>query len=220
MFSHQEIYFGQWSFGIRLCSSKWSFSCSLAFFLLTNDVWAHFVFQSRSLSDFGTVPSWKARTDCSSSLCSFWWNRNVLWCFLGTKWSFIAKRGTNCSKLRICSGTNWSFMDDFGTIVPKKCVPFYNIETCFYKETEHNGQSLLRKTYCCALWISSGTNCSLIDGLGTIVPKNVFLLRTRERVFNQKTNNETKWSVSVKVEPFVPRSELRAEQFRPLCVIW
>ena len=30
---------------------------------------------------FGTVPSWKARTDCSSSLCSFWWNRNVFWCF-------------------------------------------------------------------------------------------------------------------------------------------
>ena len=38
---------------------------------------------------------------------------------LGTKWSFIAKRGTNCSKLRICSGPNWSLMDDFGTIVPK-----------------------------------------------------------------------------------------------------
>ena len=50
------------------------------------------VFQSRSLPDFGTFHSWKARTDCSSFLCSFSWNRNVLWCLLGTKWSFIAKR--------------------------------------------------------------------------------------------------------------------------------
>jgi len=120
MFSYQEIYFVQWSFGIRLCSSKWSFSRSLAIFLLTNDVFEHILFfRAVPFCDFGTVPSWKARTDCSSSLCSFWWNRNVLWCFLGTKWSFIAKRGTNCSKLRICSGPNWSLMDDFGTIVPK-----------------------------------------------------------------------------------------------------
>ena len=123
MFSYQETYFIQWSFGIRLCSSKWSLSRSLDFFLLTNDVFEHILlFRAVPFLDFGTVPSWKARTDCSSSLCSFWWNWNVLSCFLGTKWSFIAKRGTNCSKLRICSGPNWFLMDDFGTIVPKNVL--------------------------------------------------------------------------------------------------
>ena len=120
IFSNQEIHFVQWSFGIRSCSSKWSFSRVLAFSHLTNDVFEHILFFGAvPFLDFGTVPSRKGRTDCSSSLCSFWWNRNVLWCFLGTKWSFIAKRETNCSKLRICSGPNWSLMDDFGTIVPK-----------------------------------------------------------------------------------------------------
>ena len=89
-----------------------------------NDVFEHILFfRAVPFLDFGTVPSWKARTDRSSSLCSFWWNRNVLWCFLGTKWSFIAKRGTNCSKLLICSGPNWSLMDNFGTIVPKNVCP-------------------------------------------------------------------------------------------------
>ena len=39
--------------------------------------------------------------------------------YLVTKWSFIAKRGTNCSEFRIPSGTNWSLMDDLGSIVPK-----------------------------------------------------------------------------------------------------
>ena len=57
--------------------------------------------------------------------------------------------------------------------------------------------------------------------LRTVVPKNVFLLITRERVFYIKKNKHygTKWSFSVKVEPIVPRSEFRAEQFGPLCVI-
>ena len=56
--------------------------------------------------------------------------------------------------------------------------------------------------------------------LGTIVPKNMFLLRTRERVFNKKKiSNGTKWSFSVKVEPIVPRSDSRAEQIGPLSVI-
>ena len=53
------------------------------------------------------------------------------------------------------------------------------------------------------------------------VPKNVFLLITRELVFllKKKKQNKTKWSFSVKVEPIVPRSELRAEQFSSLCAI-
>ena len=132
MFSHQEIYFVQWSFGIRLCSSKWSFSRSLAFFLLTNDVFEHsLLFRAVPFLDFGTVPSWKARTDCSSSLGSFSWDRNVLWYFLGTKWSFIAKRGTNCSKLRICSETNWSLIDGLGTTVPKNVFLLITRECVF-----------------------------------------------------------------------------------------
>ena len=137
MFSYQEIHFVQWSFGIRLCSSKWSFSRFLAFFHLTNDVFEHILFFGAvPFLDLGSVPFWKARTDCSSSLCSFWWNRNVLWCFLGTKWSFIAKRGTNCSKLRICSGPNWSLMDDFGTIVPNKGVPFYWSKMIYFRDCD------------------------------------------------------------------------------------
>ena len=55
--------------------------------------------------------------------------------------------------------------------------------------------------------------------MGTIVPKNAFLLITRERVFYKK-NYGTKWSCSVKVEPIVPRSDSRAEQIGPLCAIW
>ena len=55
------------------------------------------------------------------------------------------------------------------------------------------------------------------------VPKNVFLLITRELVFlfkKKKTKqNKTKWSFSVKVEPIVPSSDSRAEQIGPLCVI-
>ena len=135
MFSYQEIYFVQWSFGIRLCSSKWSFSRSLTFFPLPNDVFEHiWFFRAVPFRDFGTVPSWKARTDCSSSLCSFWWNRNVLWCFLGTKWSFVDKRGTNCSKLRICSETNWSLIDGLGATVPKKVLLLITRELVFYKK--------------------------------------------------------------------------------------
>ena len=44
------------------------------------------------------------------------------------------------------------------------------------------------------------------------IAKNVFLLITRERVFYKK-NYGPKWSFSVKVESFAPRSEFRAEQF-------
>ena len=54
--------------------------------------------------------------------------------------------------------------------------------------------------------------------LGTIVPKNVFLLITRERVFFS-LNYRTKWSFSVKVEQIVPSSDSRAEQVDPLSVI-
>ena len=111
-----------------LLAAFWLFS------FLTKDVFEHILFlRAVPFLDFGTVPSWKARTDCSSSLCSFWWNRNVLWCFLGTKWSFIAKRGTNCSKLRICSGTNWSLMDDFGTFLPKNAFPSITLKCAFIR---------------------------------------------------------------------------------------
>ena len=50
----------------------------------------------------------------------------------------------------------------------------------------------------------------------------MFLLITRERVFYKKKKKHygTKWSFSVKVEPIVPRSEFRAEQFSSLCAIW
>ena len=56
------------------------------------------------------------------------------------------------------------------------------------------------------------------------VPKNVFLLITRELVFllkkkNKTKQNKTKWSFSVKVEPIVPSSDSRAEQIGPLSVI-
>ena len=33
-------------------------------------------------------------------------------------------------------------------------------------------------------------------------------------------NYGTKWAFSFKVEPIVPRSEFRAEQFSSLCAIW
>ena len=56
-----------------------------------------------------------------------------------------------------------------------------------------------------------------MDDMRTIVPKNVFLLITWERVFLQKSG--TKWSFSIKVEPIVPSSELRAEQIGPQCMI-
>ena len=56
--------------------------------------------------------------------------------------------------------------------------------------------------------------------LGTVVPKNVFLLITRERVFYRKKEHYgTKWSFSVKVEPIVPSSDSRAKQIGPLSVI-
>ena len=36
-------------------------------------------------------------------------------------------------------------MDDMRTIVPKKCVPFDNMGTCFfYKNTEQNGPLVLK----------------------------------------------------------------------------
>ena len=147
VFSYQEIYFVQWSFGIRLCSSKWSFSRLLTFFPLTNhDVFEHILFfRDFPFRDFGTVPSYKARTDCFSSLCSFSLNRDVLWCFLGTKWSFIAKRATNCSKLRICSETNWSLIDGLGTAVPKNVFLLITRERVFIKKNkEQNGPLVLK----------------------------------------------------------------------------
>ena len=51
---------------------------------------------------------------------------------------------------------------------------------------------------------------------------NVFLLISRELVFyiKKKEHYGTKWSFSVQVEPFVPSSEFRAEQFSSLCLIW
>ena len=57
--------------------------------------------------------------------------------------------------------------------------------------------------------------------LRTVVPKNVFLLITRELVFYKKKKKHygTKWSFSVKVEPIVPSSDSRAEQIGPLCAI-
>ena len=55
-----------------------------------------------------------------------------------------------------------------------------------------------------------------MDDVRTIVPKNVFVLITWERVFFIKIR---KWSFSVKVEPIVPSSESRAEQIGPLSVI-
>ena len=57
--------------------------------------------------------------------------------------------------------------------------------------------------------------------LGTIVPKNMFLLRTRERVFNKKKINKlrNKMSFSVKVEQIVPSYGSQAEQIGPLSVI-
>ena len=55
--------------------------------------------------------------------------------------------------------------------------------------------------------------------LGTIVPKNVFLLIRRELV-SYKKNYGTKWSFSVEVEPIVPSSVSPAEQVGPLCAIW
>ena len=143
MFSHQEFYFIQWSFGIRFSFSNWS-NLLAAFWLFSfwsNDVFEQIVFfRAVPFLDSPTVPSWKARTDCSSSLCCFWWNRNVLWCFLGKKWSFIAKRGTNCSKLRICSERNCYLMDDYSVRKNLAELRIWEVlslkekmETCFYK---------------------------------------------------------------------------------------
>ena len=53
--------------------------------------------------------------------------------YLGTIWSFIAKRGTNCSEFRIPSGTNWSLMYDLGTIVPKNMFLLITWERAFIK---------------------------------------------------------------------------------------
>ena len=39
-------------------------------------------------------------------------------------------------------------------------------------------------------------------------------------MFLLKKHYGTKWSFSVIVEPIVPRSEFRAEQFSSLCAIW
>ena len=45
----------------------------------------------------------------------------------------------------------------------------------------------------------------------------MFLIKKKNK---KKKHYGTKWSFSVKVEAIVPRSEFRAEQFSPLCVIW
>ena len=117
-----------------LLAAFWLFSLCLMMF-----------FRAVPFRDFGTVPSLKARTDCSSSLCSFWWNRNVLWCFLGTKWSFVAKRGTNCFKLRICSETNWSLMDGLGRTVPKNVFLLITREHVFIKKNKEQHGPLVLK---------------------------------------------------------------------------
>ena len=55
-----------------------------------------------------------------------------------------------------------------------------------------------------------------MDDLRIVVPKNVFVLITWERVFFFFFfKYGTKWSFSVKVEPIVPSSEFRAEQIGP-----
>ena len=51
--------------------------------------------------------------------------------------------------------------------------------------------------------------------LRTIVPKNVFLLITWERVFFYKNTEQNGPLVLIKVEPIVPSSESRAEQIGP-----
>ena len=53
--------------------------------------------------------------------------------YLGTKWSFIAKRGTNCSEFRIPSATNWFLMNSLGTIVPKNVFLLITWEHAFIK---------------------------------------------------------------------------------------
>ena len=62
-------------------------------------------------------------------------------------------------------------MDDLRTIVPKNYVPFY-----------HMGAN------CSEFRIPSGTIQFFRCGLRTIVPKNVFLLITWERVFCNLSN--------------------------------
>ena len=60
--------------------------------------------------------------------------------------------------------------------------------------------------------ISSGTDWSLIDGLGAIVSKNVFPTITLKRVLVETEQNGPSF---LKRKPTVPSSESRAEKFNP-----
>ena len=74
-------------------------------------------------------------------------------------------------------GTKWSFSVKVEPIVPR---------------SEFRAEQF---SSLCAIW-----------ELLYFVPKKVFLLMTRERVFIKKKKKGTKWSFSVKVEPIVPSS--------------
>ena len=57
----------------------------------------------------------------------------------------MAKRGTSCSKLRICSETNWSLIDGLGTTVPKNVFLLITRERVFIKKNkEQNGPLVLK----------------------------------------------------------------------------
>ena len=52
------------------------------------------------------------------------------------------------------------------------CIPFDEIGTCFHTKLEQNDHLLLKGgSNCSEFRIQSGTNCSLMVDLGTIVPK-------------------------------------------------
>ena len=95
--------------------------------------WEHFVFQSRSLSWFGNGPFLKSKNRLFLFFVFLLMRSERALMLLRKKWSFIAKRGSNCSDLRICCGTNWSLMDDFGTIVPKNVFPSITFKRVFIR---------------------------------------------------------------------------------------
>ena len=66
------------------------------------------------------------------------WER-VFYKDYGTKWSFIAERGTNCSEFRIPSGTNWTLMDDLRTIVPENVFLSITLEPSSESRAEQCG---------------------------------------------------------------------------------
>ena len=65
-------------------------------------------------------------------------------------------------------------------------------------------------TDCSEFRIPSGTNWSLMVDLGTIIPKDAFLLITRERVFIRIRNKNG--PLLLKGEPIFPSSESQSEQ--------